>query len=102
MPPIRMLNPRSGEPVSDARAVGDELKRLGYTVDVGENPKKTAMQQALDRFYAKIKGDTTAVIFFSGFGIQVDRQYSFQWTLKSGTRQTSSATGSASTRSSAK
>jgi uncharacterized caspase-like protein len=62
------------EPVGDARALGDELRRRGFDVTVGENLKKQAMQRALDQFYGKINSSTTAVIFFSGFGIQSDRQ----------------------------
>jgi uncharacterized caspase-like protein len=62
------------EPVSDARALGDELKRRGFAVDVGENLKKEAMQRALEKFYGRIKPTSTAVIFFSGFGIQSNRQ----------------------------
>jgi Flp pilus assembly protein TadD len=62
------------EPVSDARALGDELKRRGFAVDIGENLKKEAMQRALEKFYGKIKPTSTVVIFFSGFGIQSDRQ----------------------------
>jgi hypothetical protein len=62
------------EPVSDTRALGDELKRRGFDVEMGENLNKQAMQRALDRFYEKIKGAPTALIFFSGFGIQSDRQ----------------------------
>jgi lipoprotein NlpI len=62
------------EPANDARALGDELKRRGFTVDVGENLKKEAMQRALEKFYGRIKPTSTAVIFFSGFGIQSNRQ----------------------------
>src|ERR1700745_3270070 len=62
------------EPVSDARALGDELKRRGFAVEVGENLKKEAMQRALEKFYGRIKPTSTAVIFFSGFGIQSNRQ----------------------------
>jgi uncharacterized caspase-like protein len=62
------------EPVTDARALGDEFRRRGFDVDVGENLKKDAMQRALTRFYGKINSRSTAVIFFSGFGIQSDRQ----------------------------
>jgi Caspase domain/Tetratricopeptide repeat len=61
-------------PANDVRALGDELRRQGFDVDVEENLSKEAMQQALDRFYGKIKSGSTAVIFFSGFGIQSDRQ----------------------------
>jgi uncharacterized caspase-like protein len=62
------------EPLSDVRAVGDELKRRGFAVDIGENLKKEAMQRALEKFYGRIKPTSTAVIFFSGFGIQSNRQ----------------------------
>src|SRR3974390_167741 len=57
------------EPVSDARALGEELKRRGFDVTVGENMRKAAMQKALDDFYGKITSNSTAGIFFSGFGI---------------------------------
>src|SRR5215467_3592325 len=62
------------EPVSDARALGDELNRRGFAVEIGENLKKEAMQRALEKFYGRIKPTSTAVIFFSGFGIQSNRQ----------------------------
>lgn len=62
------------EPVTDARAVGEELRRRGFDVAVGENLKKAAMQKSLDDLYAKITANSTVVIFFSGFGIQSDRQ----------------------------
>jgi len=62
------------EPESDALALGDELSRRGFDVEVGKNLNKEAMQRALVDFYAKIKPGSTAVFFFSGFGIQSDRQ----------------------------
>ena len=62
------------EPVTDARALGDELRRRGFDVTIGENLKKAAMQRSLDQFYGKISSSSTAVIFFSGFGIQSNRQ----------------------------
>jgi len=62
------------EPLSNARDLGDALKRLGYDVEVGQNLKKEAMRQALERFYGKLKSTSTALFFFSGFGIQSDRQ----------------------------
>src|ERR1700686_5188387 len=52
------------EPVTDARAFGEELRRRGFDVVVGENMKKTAMQKSLDDFYGKITANATAVIFF--------------------------------------
>ena len=62
------------EPVTDARAFADELRRHGFDVTIAENVKKAAMQHALDQFYGKINSSSTALIFFSGFGIQSNRQ----------------------------
>lgn len=62
------------EPINDARALTDELKRNGFEVDVGENLTKEAMQRALTRLYDKIKPNSVALLFFSGYGIQAGRQ----------------------------
>jgi tetratricopeptide (TPR) repeat protein len=62
------------EPVSDARALGAQLRDQGFDVAIAENLSKQAMRQALDRFYGKLKSTATALIFFSGFGIQTGRQ----------------------------
>ena len=62
------------DPVNNARALTDELRRSGFEVDVGENLTKEAMRAAFDRFYGKIKPGSTALVFFSGYGIQSDRQ----------------------------
>jgi tetratricopeptide (TPR) repeat protein len=61
-------------PIDNARALAQELRRHGFEVDSSENLTKEAMRAALDRFYAKIKSGSTALLFFSGFGIQSDRQ----------------------------
>ncbi|MFQ3458817.1 caspase family protein [Bradyrhizobium sp. UFLA01-814] len=62
------------EPVNDARDVADELKRDGFTVEVGENLTGDGMRRAFDRLYGKIKPGSVALIFFSGYGIQSNRQ----------------------------
>ncbi|SHN73647.1 caspase family protein [Bradyrhizobium erythrophlei] len=62
------------EPVSDARSVADELKRDGFTVETGENLTGEGMHKALERLYGHIKPGNVALIFFSGFGIQSNRQ----------------------------
>src|SRR6201997_3663637 len=62
------------EPINDARDVADELKRDGFTVEIGENLTGDAMRRAFDRLYGKIKPGSVALIFFSGFGIQSARQ----------------------------
>jgi hypothetical protein len=62
------------EPINDARDVADELKRDGFSVDIGENLTGEAMRRAFDRLYGKIKPGSVALIFFSGFGVQSSRQ----------------------------
>jgi len=62
------------EPVNDARDVADELKRDGFSVEIGENLTGEAMRRAFDRFYGHIKPGSVALIFFSGFGVQAARQ----------------------------
>src|SRR5262245_21039666 len=62
------------QPVTDARAVADELRRNGFETDVAENLTKEAMQRAIERLYGKVKPGSAVVFFFSGYGIQTGRQ----------------------------
>src|SRR6266404_5551112 len=62
------------EPINDARAIADELKRDGFTVDIGENLTGDAMRRALDKLYGRIKPGSVVLVFFSGFGVQSSRQ----------------------------
>jgi hypothetical protein len=62
------------EPINDARDVADELKRDGFTVDIGENLTGDGMRRAFDKLYGRIKPGSIALIFFSGFGVQSSRQ----------------------------
>jgi lipoprotein NlpI len=62
------------EPINDARDVADELKRDGFTVEIGENLTGDGMRRAFDKLYGKIKPGSVALIFYSGFGIQSARQ----------------------------
>jgi Tfp pilus assembly protein PilF len=62
------------EPINDARAVAEELKRNGFSVEVGENLTGDAMRRAFDKLYGRIKPGSVALIFFSGYGIQSARQ----------------------------
>jgi hypothetical protein len=64
------------EPLKDARALADELRRdaIGFDVDVAENLSKDGMRKAFDRFYGKIKSGSVALVFFSGYAIQSARQ----------------------------
>jgi lipoprotein NlpI len=62
------------EPINDVRDVADELKRDGFSVDVGENLTVDGMRRAFERLYGKIKPGSVALLFFSGFGVQSNRQ----------------------------
>lgn len=57
------------QPVANARVIGDELIRDGFQVEEGENLTKDDMQRAFTRLYDKIKPNSAALLFFSGFGI---------------------------------
>src|SRR6202171_3156971 len=62
------------EPINDARDVAEELKRDGFSVEIGENLTGEAMRRAFDRLYGKIKPGSVVLVFFSGFGVQSSRQ----------------------------
>src|SRR5882757_8382098 len=62
------------EPINDARDVADELKRDGFSVEIGENLTGEAMRRAFDKLYGKIKPGSVVLVFFSGFGVQSARQ----------------------------
>jgi len=61
-------------PVNDAHAIADELRRAGFEVAVGENLTRQSMQNAITDFKARIEPGSAALIFFSGYGIQVNKQ----------------------------
>jgi hypothetical protein len=60
--------------IRDARSLAEELRRTGFEVDLKENLSKAEMQRAIDDFASKIRPGTTALFYFSGYGIQVARQ----------------------------
>jgi len=62
------------EPINDARDIADELKRDGFSVDIGENLTGDGMRRAFDKLYGRIKPGSVALVFFSGFGVQAARQ----------------------------
>jgi hypothetical protein len=66
-PPLRA-------PINNARELAGELERHGFDVEIGENLSGDAMRGALDRLYTRIRPGAVALLFFSGFGIQSNRQ----------------------------
>jgi hypothetical protein len=67
-------DPALKEPLNDARSLGDELRRAGFDVEVRENLSRDEMQRAINGFYGKLKRGMTGLVFFSGYGIQANRQ----------------------------
>jgi uncharacterized caspase-like protein len=61
-------------PVNDARVLAEELRRRGFDVAIGENLTKEGMRSALDAFYARIRPGSAALVYFSGYGIQSQKQ----------------------------
>jgi tetratricopeptide (TPR) repeat protein len=61
-------------PANDARSLGEELRRVGFDVEVRENLNKEAMQRTVDAFYGRIRQGMAALFFFSGYGVQTSRQ----------------------------
>jgi uncharacterized caspase-like protein len=70
--------PDANEPlkqsINDARALTTILRRDGFDVIMVEDANKDDMRSAVRRLEAKIGPDTTALLFFSGFGIQSGRE----------------------------
>ena len=62
------------QPIKDARAIADELRRADFEVISGEDVTKQKLRALLDSFKAKIKPGSTALVFFSGYGIQSGKQ----------------------------
>ena len=62
------------QPINDARALTDTLRRDGFDVDVVEDAGKDDMARAIDRLKAKIRRDSVVMLFFGGYGVQAGRQ----------------------------
>ncbi|MBY0298102.1 MAG: caspase family protein [Methylobacterium sp.] len=61
-------------PVQDARALAAALQQKGFAVDVQENTTKRTLQEAVNRLYDKVKAGTVVLFYFSGYGIQSNKQ----------------------------
>jgi formylglycine-generating enzyme required for sulfatase activity len=60
--------------VKDATKLAEEFRRLNFNVDLELDLGKEKMQRAVDDFTAKVKNGSTALFYFSGFGLQVARR----------------------------
>jgi uncharacterized caspase-like protein len=57
-------------PVNDARGMARVLRSLGFEVILLTDASKQGMEEALDRFYAKIRQGGVGVFYYAGHGIQ--------------------------------
>jgi hypothetical protein len=62
------------QPINDARALTEALRRDGFDVDVVEDASRDDMARAVERMKAKIRPDSVAMLFFGGYGVQVGRE----------------------------
>jgi uncharacterized caspase-like protein len=62
------------QPLDDARAMADEMRARGFEVTLGENLTKQGMRDVFSGFAGKVEPGATALVFFSGYGIQSGRQ----------------------------
>jgi uncharacterized caspase-like protein len=62
------------QPINDARALTETLRRDGFDVDVVEDASKDDMARAVERMKSKIKPDSVVMLFFGGYGVQVGRE----------------------------
>jgi uncharacterized caspase-like protein len=62
------------QPINDARAVTTALRHDGFDVDVVEDATREDMTRAVERLKAKIGPDSTVMLYFGGYGVQVGRQ----------------------------
>src|SRR4030088_893378 len=59
------------QPINDARALTEALRRDGFDVDVVEDASKDDMVRAVDRLKSKIRPESVVMLFFGGYGVQV-------------------------------
>jgi hypothetical protein len=66
--------PRLPNPINDARAVADALRRLDFVVIEAEDRDKTGMQTLLGKFREELLGADVSLFFYGGHGLQVKGQ----------------------------
>jgi hypothetical protein len=66
--------PRLLKAVNDARAMGDTLKQLGFSVMVAENLNRQQFSQSLLAFDNAIEAGDTAFFFYAGHGFEIAGQ----------------------------
>lgn len=58
-------------PVNDARAVAERLRKLGFSVLLRENATREAMHQAMGEFANSLHADGVGLFYYAGHGMQI-------------------------------
>jgi len=66
--------PHLGNPVNDARAIGDSLRRLNFDVTELYDPDFRALNSGIRAFGIRAADADVAVVYYAGHGVQVDRE----------------------------
>ncbi|HME27174.1 MAG TPA: SUMF1/EgtB/PvdO family nonheme iron enzyme [Acetobacteraceae bacterium] len=66
--------PRLANPVNDAKAIGEALRRLNFQVDEVYDADFRQLSRALREFGIKAQQSDVAVIYYAGHGVQVGRE----------------------------
>jgi hypothetical protein len=66
--------PKLQKAVNDARAMGDTLKQLGFSVMVAENQTRQAFSETLLAFDKAVEPGDTAFFFYAGHGFEIAGQ----------------------------
>jgi uncharacterized caspase-like protein len=62
------------QPINDARALSQILRRIGFYVIAVEDARKVEFNAAVERLKSEMQHNATVVLFYGGYGIQVDRE----------------------------
>ncbi|MBF0295215.1 MAG: caspase family protein [Magnetococcales bacterium] len=57
--------------VADAKAMKQELARLGFDVVFRQNADRNAMNDAVDEFLGKLSTEAVGLVFYAGHGVQI-------------------------------
>lgn len=61
-------------PVNDSRALADELRQRGFSVEFVSDVNRDAMIRAIEAFKQRITPGSVALFSFAGYAIQLERQ----------------------------
>jgi Tfp pilus assembly protein PilF len=67
-------DPALSAATGDAKLIAEEFRRFNFDVDLKENLGVSDMKRAVDAFIGKLRDGSTALFYFSGYGVQAGGQ----------------------------